>query len=276
MADLNIERLQSLSQKNFSCEYPAGLRAATGLGSDPNGISKTLFGSDMYYNAAAMESLLGGGATGLTGGLNAPTPADASAPRADTPDTAALDILSDITISAVISPWNWTSLTPGVMAIKGTAAGQISYVFRLWLGLLIFDWTVDGTNVLSLNSGITPPGTTNGVAMGVRVAFDADNGAAGRTATFSTAPDGVNYSTFGTPATSATATSIFNSTSVLATGGRVDGTEVFQGIIHSMEVRNTAGTPVANPNFSAQAPGTTSFTDAAGLTWTLRGNAVIR
>jgi len=48
------------------------------------------------------------------------------------------------------------------------------------------------------------------------------------------------------------------------------------GTVYAVEVRNGIdGTVVANPNFSGQKPGATSFTDTAGRPWTLNGSALI-
>lgn len=194
---------------------------------------------------------------------------------ASTPDTAVLDITGDIDIRADVTLPNWRTLE--VFAAKLGPAGNRSWQFFLEVnGTLNLHQSPDGTSLNLFTSTLPIP--INSGRLAVRVTLDVDNGAAGKTATFYTAPtiDGP-WTQFGAPVVQAGTTSIFNSTAVLEVGSNNSGTgSPLTGVIHAAEVRNgIAGSVVANPNFSAQAPGTTSFTDSAGRTWTLNGLATI-
>lgn len=280
MVDVSVSELQRLSQLNFGLDYPGGLRAATGLQRDPNGVSQFLTSQDLNASADALYSLLGGGGIPVAGGLVMPTPTDLSNARADTPDVAALDILGDIEVRTVVTMWDWTPGGANTLANKWTEAGnQRSWLFRMQAtGVPIWNWSVDGIASLQIPGDPTAPVTPllvgNGGKLGVGVRFDVNNGAAGRTATFITSIDGVTWVVLGAPQTTATVTSIFNSTSPLMAGGRSDSVQTLSGIVHSLEVRNLiGGTVVANPNFAAATPGVTSFVDSTGKTWTVQGNA---
>jgi hypothetical protein len=118
-----------------------------------------------------------------------------------------------------------------------------------------------------------------GARLAVRAQLDVDNGASGWTVTFSTAPtaDGT-FTQLGDLVTGTPATSIFAGTQELRVGNNAGGAEVAAGFVYGASVRSGlvgAGSEVANPDFSAQAPGAGSFSDAAGRTWTLIGNADI-
>jgi hypothetical protein len=71
-------------------------------------------------------------------------------------------------------------------------------------------------------------------------------------------------------------TSIYSGAGPLYVGLRAGGIPGFRGRYHALQVRNGInGTLVANPVFSAQTPGITSFVDSTGKTWTLGGVASI-
>ena len=114
--------------------------------------------------------------------------------------------------------------------------------------------------------------------LAVRVTLDVDNGAAGRTVTFYTAPTITGtWVQLGVAVTTAGITSIFSNTAAGAIGAHDAGTDgLFAGRVYAAEIRNGInGTAVANPDFAAQPAGTTSFVDAAGRTWTINGSAAI-
>jgi len=120
----------------------------------------------------------------------------------------------------------------------------------------------------------------NGQRGAVRAILDVDNGAAGRTARFYTASsvDGP-WTQLGADVVAGGTTSIFNGTGVLEIGTYDNGLVVAGSTsmtVHAAQVRNSIdGTVVANPDFSAQLAGTTSFTDTAGRAWTVNGAALI-
>lgn len=197
---------------------------------------------------------------------------------ASTPDAAALDITSDIDLRAdvTLSQWN-----PGVfrtLIAKYLPTGnQKSYGIGVNNeGRLSMFWSNNGSADLAADSTDLIPVTAGRLA--VRATLDVDNGAAGKTVTFYTAPTNAGpWTQLGNPVTTAGTTSIFASTAVLEVGTDSGGTaDLLRGLVHAAEVRSgIGGTAVANPDFSAQAGGTSSFADAAGRTWTVNGSAAI-
>jgi hypothetical protein len=91
------------------------------------------------------------------------------------------------------------------------------------------------------------------------------------------------WTLIGTVITTSGTTSIFSSTARLEIGAGDNGGVIFTGggrftgDVLKAEVRNGIdGTAVANPDFTAQTPGTTSFTDDAGRVWTVQSAAQIK
>lgn len=186
------------------------------------------------------------------------------------PDTASLSITGDIDLRVEANVVNWAASGSTNLINKSLTAGQRSYRMGVFSGGLIFiDWSADGTAELFLNSTVPVPQTNGHQA--IRATLDVDNGAAGRTATFYTAPTIAGpWVQLGAAATAAGTTSIFNSTSAVAVRGGGPA-QVYAASIRS----SIGGTEVGNPNFTAQAEGATSFADAAGNTWTNSASALL-
>lgn len=215
------------------------------------------------------------GSTGSALVLNGVSPG-----RAQTPDTASLDVVGDLDLRVLVALDDWTPSAMQTLISKwNTTGNQRSYLLQvLSTGVLRFNWSTLGTAALSADSTVAPT-VANGNALWVRATIDVDNGAAGRTVTFYTSPadDGVVWTQLGATVTTAGVTSIFASTANLEVGARQAGTlENVTGNVYAAQVLNgIAGTVVANPQFRDQAAGTTSFVDSAGLTWTVVSPAVI-
>jgi hypothetical protein len=192
---------------------------------------------------------------------------------ASTPDVAALDIVGDIDLrvefvfttpagnlqnTTLIGKWN-------------TTGNQRSYDLRnSGFGLPAIFWSANGTAELS-NLGI-PPVATGGA---YRATLDVNNGASGNTSRlyYAASMDGT-FVQFDEEIKAAT-TAIFASTAALTLGAANAGAAaLFRGRITRAQVRNGIdGTIVANPDFRNLAPGTTSFADSTGKTWTVHGTA---
>lgn len=200
-----------------------------------------------------------------------------------TPDDASLDITGDIDVRIEASLWNW--ITPGAGAIGSTeligkfvGPGQYSWTFEVRDGFPYFEWSTDGTNLLNATAATRIYAQGSAPRQALRVTMDVNNGAGGKTVTFYRAEtiDGP-WEAVGSPVTTAGTTSIFNSTTTLAIGD-ASSTDFSSGVgvFHKAEVRNGIdGTVVANPDFTAQTSGVTSFADAAGRTWTVQGQSEI-
>lgn len=201
-----------------------------------------------------------------------------SAPRhrATTPDASILDIVGDIDVRFDIQPLDWNAA--GVIELGGKwAAGQKSWMLHLNAGALWFYWSTDGTaenvNALSLKAFPVTP------RMCVRATLDVNDGAGGHAVTFYTAQSLAGpWTQLGNPQTDTGTTSIFSGSADLQIGDiasavlsdlpcRMYGAEIRSGI---------GGTVVANPDFTAQTPGATSFTDTApsARTWTVTADSL--
>jgi hypothetical protein len=196
-----------------------------------------------------------------------------------TPDHASLDITGDIDLRADVTCDDWSIGAGQSMVGKYTTTGsQRSY--RLVVsgaGFLILAWSENGSVLLFRTSTVAIPADAGG-RIALRATLDVDNGASGHTVTFYTSDTiGGSWTQLGDPVITAGTTSIFSSSAVLEVGSITGGTvELFSGTVHAVEVRTgIAGTLVADPDFTIQDIGDTSFVDAAGRTWTLNGDAEI-
>lgn len=208
-----------------------------------------------------------------------------------TPDVAALDITGDIDVRLDATLLNWyladtaqgsgsTSVLTELIGKFATTTNQRSWVMYTQNGYLKFSWSEDGGSVNGYTTSSTKklPVPASG-RLAVRVTLDVNNGAGGYTVRFYTA-DTINgtWTQLGNDVVYAATTSIFASTATLHIGNAISGVayNTLLGHVHAAEVRNgIGGTAVANPDFTAQASGTTSFADAAGRTWTANNNAEI-
>ncbi|MEU6279725.1 hypothetical protein [Streptomyces sp. NPDC047028] len=199
---------------------------------------------------------------------------------ASTPDTAVLDITGDIDVRIEATLENWTASGSVELCGKGNQGGdQRSWELMMRDGRLRFEWDPlgDGTTLGSVFSEAQAwwPGSRRAV----RATLDADNGAGGWTARLYSGPSISGPWTLMTEFTNpSTTTSIFNSDAPLMAGnGWADlGFPGPNGRIHRFALRDGIdGTVVANPDFTAQTPGATSFVDDAGLTWTIEAASSI-
>jgi hypothetical protein len=202
---------------------------------------------------------------------------------ASTADKAVLDITGDIEIRADFKPPAWTSadtdLGGQTIVSKWLTTGSMrSYALTLTNeGKVAFFWTTAGSTILSITSTAAVPFTTARGA--VRVLFDVDNGAAGRTATFYTGPDiDGPWAQLGSAVVQAGTTSIHSSTADVYVGAlantRFTGHRTgFEGRIYRVQIYSglTGTTLRADPNFGAQTAGDDSFSDGLGTpnTWTV-------
>lgn len=199
----------------------------------------------------------------------------ASGAYASTPDTAALDITGDFEIEVDLGPDVWANgATQGLASKYNGTGNQRSY--GLWLsstGQLQVVWSTDGTSAgRTIVSSATPVPVT---AAGVRGSLDVNNGAAGKTITFSYRfTDTGPWIQFDQQTTAGT-TSVFSGSALLEVGAHSGGTaDRFTGTVRGVRVRSViGGTIVANPDFTAQTVGVSSFADATGKTWTVNGAA---
>lgn len=226
--------------------------------------------------------------------LRAPFDDQSQTQRAVTADKAVLDIVGDTEVRADIWPHTWrpgnsTTGTAGGMVIASKyliAGDQRSWAFYLThAGLLVFTWSTAGTTGTRIFATSTAAVPAASGRLSVKVTIDVNNGAAGNTVTFYTASS-VNgsYTQLGSAVVTSGTTSIFSSSARLVVGGGDDspvvisGLQPFGGKFYELQVYDgIAGTLRANPQFTALALGTTSFSDGLGTpnTWAVEGQARI-
>jgi len=200
---------------------------------------------------------------------------------ASTPDAASLDIVGDLDIRAEARLADWTYGSIQTLIGKyNTTGDQRSY--RLYVsatGFLVLAWSTSGDvgTVLTGTSTSAIPVADLG-KISLRATLDVDNGAAGHTVTFYTSTTGVNgtWTALGSPVVTGGVTSIFSGSADLIAGALQGGAEPAIGIVYAAQVRSSiAGTVVANPDFTSNSSGTTSFSDSAGLVWTVNAPAFV-
>lgn len=238
----------------------------------PTGLSAVPIAESQVYTASWYEAGAPDAGSALV--LNGVSPG-----RAWTPDAAVLDITGDLDVEVHLAMDDWTPAAASAPISKWftVAANQRSWTTRVEPnGRLTLFWSQDGIAALSATSTVAPV-VTNGEPLWIRYQLDVNNGAAGRDIKFFTSVDGVTWVQLGTTVTQAGVTSIFNSTAQVNIGAYNDGgSERLAGRVFSAKIRSgLSGTIVANPDFSVQPAGTTSFLDGQGLTWTIAAPATI-
>lgn len=200
--------------------------------------------------------------------------------RVSTPDHASLDITGDIDIRIDASLHDW--VPPGVveLASKWTDAGnQRSWRLVSSDGILFLGWTADGSTIKQLGATASLSSRVPlSRRLAVRATLDVNNGSGGHTVTYYTGPSIAGpWTQLGDAITDTGTTSIFSSSAPVEVGDLTDQTFTPpSGLVYAFELRSgIAGTVVANPDFTIQTAGATSFADGAGRTWTLTGGAVL-
>jgi hypothetical protein len=198
-------------------------------------------------------------------------------------DTAALDITGDIEVQIdCVADWFYSNdqLTHELISKYNTGLNQRSWGLGYFNGYLFFSWSPDGTLASTIVSASTAPMVPNPSTgrAAIKVTLDVNNGAAGNTVTFYTSDTiSGSWTQLGAAVVTAGVTSIFSSTADLHIGHDPTANSYgrLRGKVYAAKVLNgIGGAAVANPDFTAQAAGATSFGDAAGRPWVLHGTGI--
>lgn len=177
-------------------------------------------------------------------------------------DSTGTSITGDIDIRIDLAR-SWRNAASQRLAVKWADPSQRSWFFQLDdTGKLHLFWSSTGSNLLGAVSTVPVPFPVAG-RKAVRVTLDVNNGASGNTTTFYTADTIAGpWTQLGDPVVQSGTTSIFDSTS----GNAVT---IHDAEVYAFEVRSgIGGTVKASPDFTAQAEGDVTFTDAQGNSWT--------
>ncbi|TDC58587.1 hypothetical protein E1281_01155 [Actinomadura sp. KC345] len=203
---------------------------------------------------------------------------DTYSAAASTPDASGLGITGDLDVRFDADMW-WLRDHAALCSKFDTTSDERSWVLSVdAAGHLLLEWTTDGTAATLTSITSTVPLSAVKGRLAVRATLDTDNGASGNTVTFYTADTIAGaWTQLGDPVTTSGTTSVYDSTAPVEVAGAY--TRQFQqprGQIYGFELRSgIAGTVVADPDFTAETAGTTSFTDDAGNTWTIGSRARI-
>jgi hypothetical protein len=199
---------------------------------------------------------------------------------ASTSDHVDLDITGDLDLRAEVTLDEWVvpSYNPYFVSKWAGAANEKSFVLWTYQGRLAIAWTTDGTTATSVTLASNDPLPFESGRHAVRATLDVDDGAGNKVATFYYADSIDGPWTQFDQVTSAGTTSVYASTESLAVGNLDNDSSVpsLVGRVHAVELRNGIdGTVVADPDFTAESAGTTSFSDSTGKTWSVNGTAEI-
>lgn len=205
--------------------------------------------------------------------------------RASTVTTPALNVVGDLELRLDVTPQTWRPRLGQNLAAKwNIGAAQRSWALYVnQSGRLSLTWTTDGTTATRVTASATAVLPAYPRRQFIKVTLTVSSGGTNKV-DFSTSTTGIDgtYTALGTTVTNAGVTSIFSGTANLTLGAGDDstlifgGNEAFRGKFHKFRMYNgITGTVVANPDFTAQTYGTTSFSDAPGRLWVIGGSCRI-
>jgi hypothetical protein len=190
-------------------------------------------------------------------------------------DSAALDIVGDIDIQCLVSLADWTPAAVNALVTKLPAAGNYSYgLYMQTNGKFVIFWSEDGTALKNEESSVVS-GITDGAKQWVRVTLDVNDGAGDATATFYLGGSGAtpSWSQLGTAQKVGATTSIFSGNGAVQVGAVLTGGttypakgNIYRAIIYADLTETDKRLDV---DFTAEATGTTSFTEGTGKTVTV-------
>lgn len=186
------------------------------------------------------------------------------------------DITGDIDLRADVFIPSWLGGVKALISKYEAGANEISYVFYVAAtGHLALEWSANGSTGAGTMQSTVPIDPPTG-RLAVRVAFDVNNGAGGKTATFYTASD-VNgvWSQLGDPDTQAGTTTIFAGDAVTELGSFEAGTlGTWEGIFYAAQIYDGIypnGDLLADPIFWGETPDQDNIIDSFANEWNLEG-----
>lgn len=194
-----------------------------------------------------------------------------------TGDKAAIQLAGDIDVRVELTgSYGWRPPYDQAIAGKYRAVdGQRSWVFRLTnTGKLSLQWSTDGTSATIRGIATTALVPNMPARQAVRVTLDVDNGAAGCTANFYTAPSLAGPWTLLESITSAGTTSLWTTSpslefgSAAGGGSPISGGTKFYGKVHGGELRSSIGGATV-ADFDPTTQTASSWSDGLGNTWSV-------
>lgn len=200
----------------------------------------------------------------------------AGANTASTPDSASLSLTGDLEFQIDLWLPDWYTATD-VAGKWVTSGNQRSFVFWIIDSRMSFGFSPDGTaSYFYATSNAELPWQYGRYSL--KWTYDYDNGAGGRVYRFyySTTPGlAGSWTQLGDDITGGTPAATYDGTAPFLLGDQDDSSRFYGRIFQAKLLSSIGGTEVANPDFTAESGGTTSFSDDAGNTWTVNGTAEI-
>lgn len=219
--------------------------------------------------------------------------------KASCPDSATISVTGDLDVRADVELLSWRD-PQNIVGKWEVTSDERSWNFQInSLGQLVFTWSSTGAfSTIRAAVSTVPVDVPSDRRLAVRATIDVDNGAAGRTITFytSTSISGT-WTQLGDAIVQSGTTSIADTTASIEVGSQVSSgvalesgdpyndpaqpwetADAMTGKVRAVKVLSgIAGTEVANPDFTAQTAGATSFSDTAtpANTWTVGTYATI-
>lgn len=164
-------------------------------------------------------------------------------------DAAAVKhIAGDIDVRVKVALDDWTPTAQNTLVGRFGASGARAW--RMYVntnGFLYFEWSADGTTLITKNSGVVV-GAADGSVKWVRATLDVDNGASGNEVKFYTSDDGAVWTQLGSTVTTAGVTSLFEPTAQpWEFGGYAISSFITVGQLHEVQIRDGIAGPIVNP-----------------------------
>ena len=202
-----------------------------------------------------------------------------------TPDTAQVSVTGDVSmmVDIALSDWTPASNSPALVTKFGSA-GQRSFRFYVeqTTDLLVFAWYPDGTTAKTVKSSVAPT-VADGQRLRVGVELDVDNGAGSHAVRFYVGTGLNEWAQLGTAqaAVGGGVTSIFDSTTGLALGSRLDSNvdswtgTFYRGALLSGMLQTGKLVAGFDPGLYPAQQGSQTLKGLSGANWTPVGTPVI-
>jgi hypothetical protein len=191
---------------------------------------------------------------------------------AQTPTAAALNVTTDLDLRVDLVGFDLYSRSMDLIGKWDVLGGQRSYLLWLSSGYPFLSWW-NGTAQIDVQSTVQLP-RDNGRRFSIRASLTASTG----TVTFYWSDDFATWRQLGAPVVMG-ATTVASSTAAVRVARSVSSGVSLSpvGRFYRAQIRTGAGASslVANPDFTVQTAGATSFTDSTGKAWTVSSPAVI-
>ena len=189
---------------------------------------------------------------------------------ASVPSSAAFN-LGDLQLIANVAPNTWTPAAQTIIARWGTAGNKSFRLVLKTTGVLEFDWSTDGTAVISASSTVSTGILAYQQKWVKCYAYHDVFGSGFDTYEFSTSANGVTWTQLGTTVVgSYPGFSPFNSTSIVETGSDTSGTaNMFSGLVYRAQIYDSANARYSlDENFSNVSKLASTFTESGAFALT--------